>query len=141
MTQASGRSGGPKVVRCDAAQALFEEEGRGDAGGEGEGVVAELGLGVEEDGLVDQTLGEEGAVDVGAGFDEEAGEVAAGELLEHGGEAEVAVLWRWVGPRCRWRRGWPGCAGGLGAADDEEIVSGGADELGVEWECGGGCRG
>jgi hypothetical protein len=62
----------------DAAEALLEEEGAGDAGGEGEGCVAEFGFGVEEDGFVDEALGEEGAVELGAGLDEEAEDLAVG---------------------------------------------------------------
>ena len=48
----------------DAVEGLFEEVGRGDALGEGDGLIAEFGFGVDEDGFVDEVLAEECAVEV-----------------------------------------------------------------------------
>ena len=53
-------------------------------------VVAEFGLGVEEHGLIDQVLLEEGTVQVGAALEQEAEDVALGEGGEDGGEAEAS---------------------------------------------------
>jgi hypothetical protein len=67
---------------------------RGDALGEGDGLVTEFGLGVEEDGFVDEVLLEERAVEVRAAFEEDAEDVALGESGEDGGEVEVARVVR-----------------------------------------------
>ncbi len=90
----------------DAVEGLLEEVGGGDALGEGDGLVAELGFGVEEDGFVDEVLAEEGAVEVRAAFEQEAEDVALGEGGEDGGEAEAAgVVGDGVRPRRRRLRG------------------------------------
>jgi hypothetical protein len=70
-----GAIGGPG----DAVERLLEEVGGGDALGEGDGLVAELGFGVHKEGFVDEVLLEERAVEVGAAFEEEAEDVAFGE--------------------------------------------------------------
>lgn len=62
----------------DAAERLLEEIRGGDASGEGDGFGSKFGLRVEEDGFVDEVLGEEGSVEVGAAFEEQAEEVALG---------------------------------------------------------------
>ena len=75
-------------------------------------------------------MGEEGSVELGAAFEEKAEEVALGECGEDGGEAEVAGV---VGESCDLDAeivegfdlsSWRG-----GAAEDQKIVAGGADEL------------
>ena len=66
---------------------MLEEVGRGEAFGEGDGLVAKLGLGVEEDGFVDEVLAEEGSVEVGAALEQDAKDVALGEGGEDSGEA------------------------------------------------------
>jgi hypothetical protein len=74
----------------DAVEEPLEEVGGGEALGEGDGLVAKLGFGVEEDGFVGQVLTEEGAVEVGAALEEEAEDVAFGEGGENCWEAEAA---------------------------------------------------
>jgi hypothetical protein len=74
----------------DAVEEPLEEVGGGDALGEGESLVAELGFGVEEDGFVGEVLAEEGAVELRAALEEEAEDVAFGEGGEDGGEAEAS---------------------------------------------------
>jgi hypothetical protein len=69
---------------------LLEEKGGGDALGEGEGLVAELGFSVEEDSFVGEVLAEESTVEVRAAFEEETEDVAFGEGGEDGGKAEAA---------------------------------------------------
>ena len=74
----------------DAVEGLLEEIGGGDALGEGEGLVAKFGFGVEEDGFVGEVLAQEGAVELRAALEEEAEDVAFGEGGEDGGEAEAS---------------------------------------------------
>jgi hypothetical protein len=83
---------GVGAVGCsgDAVEEPLEEVGGGDALGEGESLVAELGFGVEEDGFVGEVLAEEGAVELRAALEEEAEDVAFGEGGEDGGEAEAS---------------------------------------------------
>ena len=76
----------------DASERLLQEVGGGDALGEGNGLVAEFGLGVEQDGFVDEVLAEEGAVEVRAALEQEAEDVALGEGGENRGEAEAAGI-------------------------------------------------
>jgi hypothetical protein len=68
----------------------LEEVGGREALGEGDGLVAELGFGVEENCFVGQVLAEEGAVEVRAAFEKEAEDVAFGEAGEDSGEAEAS---------------------------------------------------
>jgi hypothetical protein len=84
--------GGVWTVGCpgDAMERLLEEVGGGDPLGEGDGLVAQFGFGVDEDGFVDQVLPQEGAVEVRAAFEEEAEDVALGEGGENDGEAEAS---------------------------------------------------
>lgn len=114
----------------DAAERLLEEIRGGDASGEGDGFGSKFGLRVEEDGFVDEVLGEEGSVEVGAAFEEQAEEVALGECGEDGGEAEVFGV---VGDGRDFdsefsEGGDVSCWRGR-SAEDEEVVAGGADEL------------
>jgi hypothetical protein len=74
----------------EAVEGLLEEKRGGDALGEGEGLVAELGFGVEKDGFVGEVLTEESTVEVRAAFEEKAEDVAFGEGREDGGKAEAA---------------------------------------------------
>jgi hypothetical protein len=78
------------ICSGDAVEGLLEEVGGGEALGEGERLVAELGFGVDEDGFVGQVLAQEGAVEVRAAFEEEAEDVAFGEGGEGCGEAEAS---------------------------------------------------
>jgi len=71
-------------------QGVFEEVRGAYALGEGDRLVAEFGLGVEEDGFVDEVLLEEGAVEVEAALEQEAEDVALGECGEDGGKAEAS---------------------------------------------------
>ena len=103
--------------------------------GEGDCLVAEFGFGVDQDGFVDQILEEEGAVEVGAALEEEAEDVALAEGGQDGGKAEASGV---VGDGfdlgamvCQ------GCdfgAGGGGAAQDQQVVRRGTDELRGEWD-------
>jgi hypothetical protein len=117
-----------------AAERLFEEERGGDVIRKGDSVVAELCFGVEEDGFVDKVLTDEGSVQPGAGFDEEAEDLAIREGFEDGGKAEVAV----IGGQSE-DLGSAGFEGGAvrggsgGCAQDEEVVVGAADEFGGDW--------
>ncbi len=63
----------------DLGEALLQGVGRIEVGGEGKGVEAEFAFGVVEDELVDEVGAEEAAVEGGAGFDEDAEDVALGE--------------------------------------------------------------
>ena len=98
-----GGDGRPRVVEVagdagvspvsgsgDAVEEPLEEVGGGETLGEGDGLVAELGFGVGEDGFVGQVLAEEGAVEVRAAFEEEAEDVAFGEAGEDCGETEAS---------------------------------------------------
>ena len=51
--------------------------------GEGQGGGAEFGFGVEEDGLVDEIVAEEGSIDPRAGFDEQAEDAGGVEVAEN----------------------------------------------------------
>ena len=55
-----------------------------------ESPVAEFGLGVDQDGFVDQVLAKEGAVEVRAALEQEAEDVALGEDGENRGKAEAS---------------------------------------------------
>jgi hypothetical protein len=91
VVEVAGDAGVRAVVRSgDAVEEPLEEVGGGEALGEGEGLVAELGFGIEEDGFVDQILAQEGAVEMRAALEEEAEDVAFGEGGEDGGEAEAS---------------------------------------------------
>ena len=114
----------------DAAEGLFEEVGRGDAFGEGDGLIAQFSFGVDEDGLVGQVLAEEGTVEVSAALEEDAENVAFGEGREDGREAEAAGVVGDMGDfDAEGAEGGGFCRRGRGAAEDEEIVGCGADEL------------
>jgi hypothetical protein len=76
----------------EAVERLLEELWRGESLGERKGVVSEFGLGVDEDGFVDEVLLEERAVEVRAAFEEGAEDVAFGESGEDGREAETSVV-------------------------------------------------
>ena len=101
--------------------------------------------------LCRQGLGEEGSIELGAAFKEEAEDIALGEGGEDCGEAQVAggvlreaedfdAAW---GGGSNWRFGWWGrirhrglgdrwgAGGGLGGGADQAGVGGGA-EVGVE---------
>ncbi len=84
--------GGVRTVGCsgDAVEGLLEEVRGGDTLGEGDGLIAEFGFGVDEDGFVDEVLAEESTVEVRAAFEEEAEDVAFGEGGEDCGEAEAS---------------------------------------------------
>jgi hypothetical protein len=68
----------------DAVQRLLEEIGGGDALGEGEGLIPQFGVGVDENGFVYQVLAQERAVEVRAAFEEEAEDLSFGEGGEDG---------------------------------------------------------
>jgi len=76
----------------DAVEGLLKHIRGGDTLGEGDGLVAEFGFGVDQDGFVDQILLEEAAVEVGAALEQEAEDVALGECGEDGGEAKASSL-------------------------------------------------
>ena len=65
------QTSGPKARLVTARRTLFEGEGGGAAGGEGQGVGAELGGSVEEDDSIDEAGLEEGGVQGGAGFEQD----------------------------------------------------------------------
>ena len=93
VVQVAGDAGvWPVADAGDPAEGLLEEVRRGDSLSEGDCLVAQLGLGVDEDGLVDQVLAEEGTVEVRAALEEEAENVALGEGGEDGGKAESASV-------------------------------------------------
>jgi len=106
----------------EAVEGLLEEKGGGDALGEGEGLVAKFGFGVEEDGFVGEVLAEECAVEAGAAFEEEAEDVAFGESGEGRGEAESAgVIGDSFDLDAERAEGGGLFVGGEGAAEDEEV--------------------
>jgi hypothetical protein len=117
----------------DAVEVLLEEIGGGDALGEGDCLVPEFGVGVDEDDFVDKVLAEEGTVEVIAAFEEEAEDVALGKSGEGGGEAEASGVVR-DGFDLDSAFGESGDFGGQGGfvAEDEQVVRGGLDELGSE---------
>jgi len=89
--EVAGDAGVGAVAGARYAVEGFLKQGRGgDALGEGDGLVAEFGLGVDQDGFVDQILLEEGAVEVGAALEQEAEDIALGECGEDGREAEAS---------------------------------------------------
>jgi hypothetical protein len=106
----------------DAVERLLEEIGGGDALGEGEGLFAQFGVGVDEDSFVGEILEQEGTVKVRAAFEEEAEDVALGEGGEDGGEAEASGV---VGDRldldAERAEGGGLCRWGERSAEDEEV--------------------
>ena len=78
----------------EMAERLLEDLRGGDSFSEGDGLLAEPGFGVEEDGLIDKVLAEERAVEVRAAFEEDAEDVAFGESGEDGGQAEPSIVVR-----------------------------------------------
>jgi len=118
----------------DAAELLLHKMRGGDAFREGDCLVAEFGISVEDDGFVDEVLTDECAVEVRAALKEEAKDVALGESGEDRGEAEAAAVVGNVidldadGSQCSGL-----CGRGRGSAEDEEIgfraasACGGAD--------------
>jgi hypothetical protein len=125
----------------DAAELLLQKIGGDDAFREGDCLVAEFGISVEEDGFVDEVLTEECAVEVRAALEEEAEDFALGESGEHRWKTETAAV---VGNVIDLdadgsQRGGLG-GRGRGSAEDEEIgfraagACGGADKLRVEWD-------
>ena len=71
---------GVGAIGCsgDAVEEALEEVGGGETFGEWEGLVAELGFGVKEDGFVGEVLAKESTVEVRAAFEEETEYVAFG---------------------------------------------------------------
>jgi hypothetical protein len=63
-------------------EGLLEEVRRSNAFGEGKGIRAKLGFGVEEDGFVYEVLAKEGSVEMRASFKEEAEDVVFGQSFE-----------------------------------------------------------
>jgi hypothetical protein len=76
------------------AEGLLEDLRRGDSVREGDGLLAEPGFGVEENGLIDKVLAEERAVEVRAAFEQDAEDIAFGESGEGGGQAEAPIVVR-----------------------------------------------
>ncbi len=114
---------GPRVARVVSDERLLEELRTGEVLGEGDCAAAQGLFGVEEDGLVDEVLGEEGSVEVGAALEQEAEEIALGEEIEDGGKAEAAgVLGKDLDFGAGCVRGRRSGSGGVGAAEDEEVV-------------------
>jgi hypothetical protein len=106
----------------DALEKAFEEIGGGEALGEGEGLITELGFGVEKHGFVGEVLAEEGAVEMGAAFEKEAEDVAFGESGEDGGEAEPpGVIGDLIDLDAESAKSGGLCGCGEGAAEDEEV--------------------
>lgn len=118
----------------DAAELLLHKMRGGDAFREGDCLVAEFGISVEDDGFVDEVLTDECAVEVRAALEEEAKDVALGESGEDRGEAEAAAV---VGNVIDFDAKSSQCGSlsgrGSGSAEDEEIgfraasACGGAD--------------
>lgn len=73
-----------------AVERLLEVVRRGYTFGEGDGVIAEVCFGVEEDGFVDQVLLDEGTVELSSALEQNAEDLSLGEGAEDGGEAEAA---------------------------------------------------
>ena len=67
------------------AEGLLEDLRRGNSFGEGDGLIAKPGFGIEKDGLIDKVLAEERAVEVRAAFEQNAEDVASGESRESSG--------------------------------------------------------
>jgi hypothetical protein len=106
----------------DAVEGLLEEVGGGDAFGEGKGLVAQFGVGVDEDGFVGEVLAEESTVEVGTAFEEEADDVAFGESGEDGVEAEASsVIGDSFDLDAERAEGGGLFVWGEGAAEDEEV--------------------
>ncbi len=80
----------------DGEKALFEGKGSGSICGERNCTGAQFGFGVEEDGLVDEVLLEEGSVEGGAGFEEEAADSELIEVPEDLGEGKAIMA------KCQW---------------------------------------
>jgi hypothetical protein len=98
--------------------------------GEGDGLGAEFRGGVKEDYFVDEVLAEESGVEVRAAFEEKAQDVAIGEGGESGREAEASgVLWEGFDLGSGFGEGVDAGFGGGFAAEDEEIVFCGDNEL------------
>jgi len=114
----------------DVVERLLEVGWRSNSMGEGKGLIAELCLGVEENGLVDEVLAEEGSVEVRAGFEKDAEDLSFGEYLEDGGKREAACV---IGDDLDLDAVFaeivdlPGWGGGAG--EDEEIAVSGAEKL------------
>jgi hypothetical protein len=114
----------------NSAKRLLEEIGRRDALREGNCLVSQLSFGVDQDGFVDQILAEEGAVEVRAALEQEADHVALGEDSEDGRKAETSGV---IGNgddfgAVVFECGEPGAGRGC-AAEDQEIIRSGTDEL------------
>jgi hypothetical protein len=106
----------------DAVEGLLEEVGRGKALGEGQALVAEFGVGVEEDDFVGEVLTEEGAVEVRATFEQETEDVAFGERGEGSGEAEEpGVIGKLFDLDAERAEGGGLCGRGEGTAEDKEV--------------------
>ena len=97
---------------------------------------AQLDLRVEENGFVDEVLAEEGSVEVGAGLEEDAKDIAFREGIEDGGQGEASGVFG-DGFDVDVARGQVGNAvGGSGGAGEDQNVralagsdSRGTDEL------------
>jgi hypothetical protein len=76
----------------DAVERLLQKVRGGNALGEGDGLIAEFSLGVDQDDFVDQILLKEGAVEVRATLEKEAENIAFGESGEDCREAEASVV-------------------------------------------------
>jgi hypothetical protein len=73
-----------------AVEGLLDDAGRGDALRERDGIVAEFGFGVEEDGFVDEVLNEEGSVEMRATLQQETEDFSFREGVEDRREAEAS---------------------------------------------------
>jgi hypothetical protein len=128
------KSVGAESGASNAVESLLEEIRRGYALCEGDGLVAQLGLSVDEDGFIDQVPTEEGAIEVRTAFEKETDDVALGECREDCRKAEAAGV---IGDKFNFGAAsfessdlFLGCGA---SAEDEEIVLGGENELRGEW--------
>ena len=93
VVEIAGDAGvGAKGCSVGAVEESLEEIGGGETFGEWEGLVAELGFGVEEDGFVGEILAKECTVEVRAAFEEDTEDVAFGEGGEDCGETEASCV-------------------------------------------------
>ena len=133
VEEAANADVGADGVLVKLVQVLFKGEGAGKVAGEGNRAGAEFGFGVKEDRLIDELGAKEGAVEGGAGFEQNGEEFCLVEMAEEFGEVEASGGgWERGDETSGFGKGGEAVGRGGGGAEDPEVLRDGMEEFGGE---------